>query len=502
MGTPVTISYGASWSYLEAPEGHYPGLIPCIREALSVYVDTAIFAPSFEEGRWDGFIHFMTEGGRFASGLLPQVMEICQSVGFDPTIKGLPEPRECPQEPPKLLTLPQLCQESPWWFQWLATKEILKKGRGVVKIPTAGGKTQVAAMLVKVLVGERVLFLLDQIELLDQTADRFESLLGEPIGKIGGGSHELPPDCRICIATVQTLAEKKDKTTKATLTPLWPSNKTLPTQWLMGVTTLILDECHLATSTGFYEVTQAFKKAHRRIGLSATPFDRGDLNTAKLVACCGEEIYTIPARVLIDLGVLAEPNIYMIAYDSVSDRQFEHNSLLEYDGVYEAFIYSNTQRNNALITVLQDRSQVLVLVTRKSKHGVVLQRLLSEAFPEKTVVYVSGDSARHSRRKNRSDFLSGDIDILIATGIYDKGVDLPNIETLVLAGGGKNQVNTIQRLGRGMRGAVKSTVDVFDFFDTPCEYILEHTLARYDIYAQEGYNVQIVQTDQLHTLFA
>lgn len=498
----VKISYGASWSYLEAPEGAYPGLIPCVRGGLAIYLDTAVFAPSFAEGRWDGYVQFMSEGGRFASGLLDRVCEICRHVGFEPVVEGLPGAHKIPVKPPNLLTLPPLRQDSPWWFQWAATEALHQKFRGVLRAPTASGKTNIAALLIKSLPDERVLFLVDQIELLDQTAERFKQLLGEPVGVIGGGSHTIPETCRICVATVQTLAEKRDKTKKTIVSPLWTSNQSLPVSWLSDVSLLIMDECHCATSDGFFAVAQAFKKAHRRIGLSATPFNRGDLNTMKLIACCGEETYSIPIRSLIEAGVLAKPNIYMINYSPITDVEFNRNSYKEYEEVYETFVYNNAQRNKALISALKSRTEVLVIVNRKSKHGEVLKNLLSASYPDKTVAYVSGDSTRTSRQKKRADFLKGKIDILIATGIYDKGVDLPNVTTLVLAGGGKSEVNTIQRLGRGMRGALKDHVDVFDFFDQQCEYLLDHTLARYDTYTAEGYDVKIIESAQLDSLVA
>jgi superfamily II DNA or RNA helicase len=465
-----------------------------------VFVETAIFAPSFLSGKWDGKIYFLSEGGRFPSGLLGQVCTLCRNAGYDPSIRGLPDFSGGPSRPPKLHTLPLLSEENPWWFQWVATRALIQRGRGVLRVPTGGGKTVIAALLIQSLPSERVLFLVDQIELLDQTADRFESLLGEPVGRLGGGGHSIAPQLRVCVSTVQTLAEKKDRKSGSILTPLWTKNRRLPREWLSGVSLLILDECHNSTSDSYYTVTQAFSRTHRRIGLSATPFRRGELNAMKLIACCGEEAYTIPTRTLIDLGILAQPNIYMLQYENISDTQFEtNNRLFNYDEAYDAFICRNSLRNRALIQVLEKRGGcVLVLVSRKQKHGEVLYQILSEAFPDRVVVYVSGDTGRGERKENRLNFLQGKVDILIATSIYDKGVDLPNIETIVLAGGGKSEVNVIQRIGRGMRGTEKKkSVTVFDFLDMSCSHMVEHSMSRYDTYNSEGYSVTVVPPEQV-----
>jgi superfamily II DNA or RNA helicase len=46
---------------------------------------------------------------------------------------------------------------------------------------------------------------------------------------------------------------------------------------------------------------------------------------------------------------------------------------------------------------------------------------------------------------------TGEIDVLIGTTIVDVGVDVPSIGMVILAGGGKAEIQLRQRIGRGLR---------------------------------------------------
>jgi len=504
LGKPVQIAYSASFSHLVAPEGSFPGLIGFVRNCLSVKVENYQFAKSYIDGRWDGFYNPMTNGGKFPTGLTQQVIELCKKMDYDAVVEGSPEAPECPTEPPTLEGILPFTPDNKYYFQWEVVQSVFEQGlRGVIKVPTGGGKNNIAAIIIRLLPKHRVLFLVDSIDLLDQAAERLEDLLGEPIGKIGDGSHGEDLSGRICVSTVQTLMEKKDKLSKEVVQTLWDKRENLPRNWLKGVQLLFADECHLASSDGFYDVLMAFKNAHLRLGLSATPYFRGDVNTSKLFGACGGVLCDVPARKLIELGILADPQINMVAYlgEELDEGEFHKNTQLPYRTAYENFVHLNSDRNCAICNLAEVSPSVLILVSNKTKHGRILYEALKEECPNRSVVYLSGDSTSTQRTDGRHDFLSGAIDILIATPIFNKGVDLPNIETLILAGGGKGHVGVIQRLGRGMRGtAEKKTVTVYDFFDAQCEYLAEHSLERLKIYESEGYDVHWLYPSDLTTI--
>jgi superfamily II DNA or RNA helicase len=79
------------------------------------------------------------------------------------------------------------------------------------------------------------------------------------------------------------------------------------------------------------------------------------------------------------------------------------------------------------------------------------------------------------------------LDILVTTLLADEGVDVPAINVLMIAGGGKSFVKAIQRVGRGLR--IKedgSALEVIDVYDTTNKFLQKHAQIRLDYYTEEN----------------
>jgi len=78
---------------------------------------------------------------------------------------------------------------------------------------------------------------------------------------------------------------------------------------------------------------------------------------------------------------------------------------------------------------------------------------------------------------------SNDNFVIVATTIFDEGVDMPSVNVIVQGTGGKSEVKTIQRTGRGLRKKKGSGgLIVYDFLDSS-KYLNEHSERRMTIYA-------------------
>ena len=99
------------------------------------------------------------------------------------------------------------------------------------------------------------------------------------------------------------------------------------------------------------------------------------------------------------------------------------------------------------------------------------------------------------RRAAIRRLVHGDTDILIANVIFQEGIDIPELQSVVIAAGGKSTIAILQDVGRGMRkytaeGAVaKSAFQVFDFADRGSAVLARHTRGRLEAYAVEKYPV-------------
>jgi superfamily II DNA or RNA helicase len=75
---------------------------------------------------------------------------------------------------------------------------------------------------------------------------------------------------------------------------------------------------------------------------------------------------------------------------------------------------------------------------------------------------------------------SGATQVLIGSTILDVGVDVPAVGMVILAGGGKAEVGTRQRIGRGLRAkqSAPNVCFVVDFADDANRTLMEHALTR------------------------
>ena len=79
-----------------------------------------------------------------------------------------------------------------------------------------------------------------------------------------------------------------------------------------------------------------------------------------------------------------------------------------------------------------------------------------------------------------------EIKICIGTSLINEGVNLPALNTLVMAGTPKSKIATMQLVGRVLRKTEdKSTVDVYDIQDFNCKYFTSASSERCEIYCSE-----------------
>jgi len=82
------------------------------------------------------------------------------------------------------------------------------------------------------------------------------------------------------------------------------------------------------------------------------------------------------------------------------------------------------------------------------------------------------------------DFKKGKIKCLIGTSVIGEGVDLPNANVLIMAGGGKARSQVMQNIGRVLRICKgKTFAKIYDFEDRGSEWLSDHSAQRQDVYS-------------------
>lgn len=344
-------------------------------------------------------------------------------------------------------------------YQVEAVKGCLEAGRGIVKSPTASGKTEIFTSLCK-LTNIPTLILFARIDLARQTRNRMDQA-GLDAGIVQGGN--IDENHQIVMATVQS------------------SHKLKRTDYEM----VIVDECHRASSEQYQDVlaSNSFKY---RFGFSATPFVKDKYKVARTKAFLGDLILEVDPKKLVKHKRIAMPTIHMIPIDQPLWLDGKMWRSAEKWGIVE-----NQYRNRVIANLCKGlKGQILILV-KMVDHGKMLEEQIDNS------IFLYGETKVKDREEIVQRFRDGEEIVLIASTIFDEGVDIKNVNHVIIAGGGASYVKTLQRLGRGLRiTETKKSVDIFDFYDTTNEILLRHAKKRIKTYEDEGFDQIKMRTKQ------
>lgn len=352
-------------------------------------------------------------------------------------------------------------------YQKNAAEAFLGANRGILKLSTGAGKTLLAKSITKAL-NVPTIFFTHRTNLLYQTAKRFEKRLPEYKGKfgiIGGG--EFSPNF-ITFATVQTVARRlKDD----------PDMKALLEMYEL----VIVDEAHKFSSEQFVKAISACTNAYYRLGLTATPFMRGDKNEEyNLRGSIGDVIYEVTNSDLISRGLLARPYVKYI--EMTSDKPLD--DLSDYREVYSQGVVNNKIRNVKIVDVvnsLKKKKPKILVVTSDVSHANLLQKMISDSGVKSELC--TGATDAKTRQKSLAKLEKGRIDCIVASTIFDEGINIESLGSIVLAAGGKSVPALYQRIGRTMRkkGEEENYCIVVDFIDRQHGILLNQSKQRLKI---------------------
>ena len=106
---------------------------------------------------------------------------------------------------------------------------------------------------------------------------------------------------------------------------------------------------------------------------------------------------------------------------------------------------------------------------------------------------VTGKDPDISRQDKIRRLETGKIVVLVTTVVFQEGVDIPELRSVIVASGGASGIATIQRVGRAMRVVDgKSVCTVWDVYDQGERWLNRQSFKRKKAYISEGYEVKIV----------
>jgi len=337
-------------------------------------------------------------------------------------------------------------------YQVDAINGLFKNNGGILAIPTGGGKTLTAINFLKKVNYKLSLIIVHTVDLKNQWIEELDK------NKLSN----------YLVVTYQSLNGKNNKVN------------------LKAYDIIIFDECHHVSADSLFKIAMKCDDAIL-IGLSATPYRAYRPETMKIIAALGEISYQISCRELIEQGYLCDAEVRIV--ENVGYPEIEYWDT--YHDVVDKCIVKNTDRNDTIMRTAASESKkgITLILVDIINHGQSIFNTLN-AYAKYNVVFVHGSSK--NRKEIFKDIKNNKYDIIIASKIYGEGVNFPNLKTLILAGGGKSSVATVQKIGRILRlFPGKDKAIIYDFNDD-VKYLSKHFQARYEIYKENGFEVRMI----------
>ncbi len=332
-------------------------------------------------------------------------------------------------------------------YQQKACGAMVDRVQGVVVIPAGGGKTFTALAAVA-RIGQPTLILVHTLDLVDQWAEAIEEQLGIEVAQLSAKKPAMKPGQSLAIATVQSLARMEEEVLRSALSAFG---------------CMILDEGHHAPATTFDRIIGQCP-AKYRLALTATP-ERADGLTQKLTDTFGPVIHETDQRALLDQGYLVSARIHEIH----TAFTFPYGGAADWQALADA-LAGNAARNKQILDLLaqlyNDPDRViLVLSGRVEDHLVPLYEAAAERGIQGELLV--GKVKKDTRRLIRKSVRAGAVRVLFASTVADEGLNIPELNTLLLTFPAKSESRVEQRVGRVMRACPgKERGEVFDFVDS------------------------------------
>jgi superfamily II DNA or RNA helicase len=375
-------------------------------------------------------------------------------------------------------------------------------GNGIVKLATASGKTEIMCGLFKSLPCHWLL-VVHRKGLMWQAGQRWAARAagcyardlakvpasvkaGFPeFGVIGDGQFRPDPNGRVTVATFQSLALGLNGRAATKKNPAIPPDPRVR-RLLQDVDGLAVDECHTCAADTFWGVCMAAKNAYFRLGFSGTPLARGDRRSVLAVGALGGVVYEVPTQQLIDEGVLAKPRIVMVPHEESGDYE-------DWQKAYDGIVVGSGSRNALVIDLVRNAEKPCFVFVVREAHGKFLTDMIrQDGIPAE---FVWGKKHTKQRDAAVERLRTGRTEALVCSVVFQEGVDVPDLRSVIIAGGMKSTIAALQRIGRGMRtdkSSGKTTFTVWDIMDKGNGFIAGHAKNRRRAYKSDGHEVEVV----------
>ena len=312
---------------------------------------------------------------------------------------------------------------------------------GLVVLATGLGKTWLAAFDSARENFQRILFVAHREEILAQAMQTFRRI--RPQARLGNYSgKEKSPDADILFASIQTLGQMRH----------------LGQFERERFDYIVVDEFHHAAARTYRQLIGHFTTRFL-LGLTATPerMDGGDL----LALCQENLVYREDLVAGIEADLLC-PFRYFGVPDEIDYSNIPWRSSRFDEEELTKAVATKRRAENVLEQFRQRGGERTLGFCCSQRHA----DFMADYFTNKGVraVAVHAEERSAPRASALESLADGQLDIIFAVDMFNEGLDIPNVDTVLMLRPTESSILWLQQFGRGLRRAEgKSELKVIDY---------------------------------------
>ncbi len=324
-------------------------------------------------------------------------------------------------------------------------------GAGLVVLATGLGKTWLSAFDTARPEFERVLFVAHREEILSQAMRTYRKI--RPAARLGlykGGSRDRDAD--VLFASIQTLGRQEH------LDSFQPD----------AFDYIVVDEFHHACAATYRGLIDHFQPKFL-LGLTATP-ERTD--GGNLLALCQENlVYRCDLADGIRRGLLSPFHYYGVP-DDVDYSNIPWRSTRFDEEALTNAVATERRAQNALDQWRERGGERTMVFCVSQRHADFMTEFFTRNGLRSVAVHSGEGSA--PRTLSLQQLEAGELDLVCAVDMFNEGVDVPDLDTVMMLRPTESRILWLQQLGRGLRKAEgKSHLTVIDYIGNHKTFLLK-----------------------------
>lgn len=226
---------------------------------------------------------------------------------------------------------------------------------------------------------------------------------------------------------------------------------------------VVVDEFHHAEAATYRRLLSHLQPAEM-LGLTATPERRDGLDVRSFFG--GRAAYELPLWTALEADLLAPFHYFGVADGTdLTGVRFERGA---YDvGGLDRLYTGNDARARRVLEALRDRvSDIGRMRALGFCVSVDHARYMAQVFTDAGIPsrQMHGGTSEHERQQAFAALRAGGLRALFAVDLFNEGLDLPDVDTLLMLRPTQSATVFLQQLGRGLRRAPgKALLTVLDF---------------------------------------